>query len=159
MWPKRVVEVESICRAARRFYAVDHTREVVSLLAPEIADETSVGVLAVRPGVIDARHLEIVRVRPGLLDEEVLRKVGRGRPVRLRIKTHDRAGDRIEPVGRNQVSRKRIPRHDAVDEARGVRDRKSARPTLSSSEKSPVRIFAVGTELVNDSTVSSCSFS
>ena len=42
---------------------------------------------------------------------------------------------------------------------RAVRGSKICTPFDSSSEKSPVRILAVGTELVNDSIVSSCSFS
>ena len=40
-----------------------------------------------------------------------------------------------------------------------MRGSKICTPFDSSSEKSPVRIFAVGTELVNGSIVSSCSFS
>ena len=43
--------------------------------------------------------------------------------------------------------------------SRAVRGSKIWMPFASSSEKSPLRILIVGTELVNDSMVSSCSFS
>jgi hypothetical protein len=70
----------------------------------------------------------------------------------------DVLGNGVEQVAIDDVARERLPGDHAVDVLRRERvvDLDAAGQEL---EKSPLRIFSVGTECVTASTVSSCSFS
>ena len=134
-----VVVVEPIGAAARNLDIVDFSGEVVALLATPVADETAVGPVRGRPFVIDTRQLQVVGVGPRLLGEEVIRQVRRGRLVGGREILQDVSGNRVDAIARDDVAGKRIARHHAVDEARGV-GVEICTPIESSSEKSPRRI-------------------